>query len=165
MPIVSRLLCALALALSFAAVSAPKAAAACNNLICVCTTTTLPVVFSPYDPTATSDDTSTGSVSVTCVLVAAAAGSYTISLGQGGSHSYAARTLKLASTLNYNLYTAPGTNQPVWGDGTGGSQTVTGSFASTLLDSQTFTAYGRIGAGQNVPPGPYTDAVTVSVTF
>jgi spore coat protein U-like protein len=165
MPTLSRLFCALLLALSFMAISAPKAAASCNNLICACLTTTLPVVFNSYDPTSTTDDTSTGSVSVTCVLASASAGSYVISLGQGRSNSYATRTLKLASSLSYNLYTTSSVPAPIWGDGTGGSQSVTGSFPSTLLNTQSFTVYGRIPSGQNVPPGAYTDTVTVMVDF
>ena len=153
------------LAVAVMAVGGP-AAATCNNLLCICTATTLGVGFSTYDPTSSTDNTSTGSVTVSCILTILSAGSYSISLSPGQSGSYASRSMTYAgSTLSYNLYTAAGSPAPVWGDGTGGSQTVTGSFSASLINSQTFYVYGRAPAKQNVAAGPYADTVLVTVTY
>ena len=98
-------------------------------------------------------------------ITQALGGSYTIQLSKGTSSTYAPRVLTNGgSTLAYNLYTSNARNQ-VWGDGTGGSQTVTSNFIALLSLDQTTTVYGRIPAGQNVPPGSYSDTVLVTVIF
>ncbi|MFX4085804.1 spore coat U domain-containing protein [Sphingobium yanoikuyae] len=156
---------AVAVALAALIMAAP-AQAACDPLaLCTCTVSASGLSFGNYNPVASGDNDSSGTVRVRCSLVVALGGSYTIQLSKGTSSTYAPRVLTSGgSTLAYNLYTSNARNQ-VWGDGTGGSQTVTSNFIALLSLDQTTTVYGRIPAGQNVPPGSYSDTVLVTVIF
>ena len=70
-------------------------------------------------------------------------------------------------TLSYNLYTTLA-HTTVWGDGSAGTATVSGSFTvpsgSGNSGSQVQTVYGLIGAPQNVRPGNYSTATSITVT-
>lgn len=142
------------------------ARAACNPLsFCSCTVTATGVSFGNYNPLSTTNVNSTGSIRVRCTLIAALSGSYTISLSAGASNSYTQRSLRNgSSSLGYNLYTNSARNQ-IWGNGTGGSSSVTQSFAALLSIDQTTTIYARIPPSQNVPGGVYGDTITVTVTY
>jgi spore coat protein U-like protein len=73
-------------------------------------------------------------------------------------------------TLVYNLYTTL-THTTVWGDGTAGTTTISGSFTVPVglgaSGSDIKTVYGLTGAPQNVTPGAYSTAsnITVTVTY
>jgi len=97
--------------------------------------------------------TSTGSVSISCTGTATTQ----VSLDKGqNSTTYTTRKLASgANTINYNLYTSA-TRRFVWGDGTAGNYTRTGT---------NLTVFGSIPAGQNVTPGSYSDTVVVTVTW
>jgi spore coat protein U-like protein len=142
------------------------ARAACSPLsLCSCTVTATAVSFGTYDPLSSAADDSTGTVRVRCTLVVALAGSFTVSLSTGGSGNYAARNLHNgASNLLYNLYTNT-TRAQVWGNGTGGSVSVSQTFSGLLAIDRSLTIYGRIPAGQNVPAGTYSDTILVTVTY
>jgi spore coat protein U-like protein len=78
--------------------------------------------------------------------------------------------LKGASSLSYNLYkSATRDASSVWGDGTGGSMTVSGSLPTLTAGSPTQTSthaiYGRIPARQDIPVGAYTATVILTMTF
>jgi spore coat protein U-like protein len=99
--------------------------------------------------------------------------SYTAVLSTGVG-TYAQRLLtKAPDTLNYNLYlaTVPGVlNTNVWGDGTSGTITATGSVTwANLLDFQskttTHTVAGAIAAGAYPSAGSYQDTINVIVTY
>jgi len=153
--------------LPFAALAMPAPAqAACDILaLCTCTVSATGVDFGSYNPVAVTDNDSSGTVRVRCSLVLALAGSYTIQLSRGSSPTYAQRTMTSgASTLHYNLYTSNARNQ-IWGDGTGGSLSVTNTFTALLGVDQTTTVYGRAPAGQNVAPGSYADTILVTIVF
>ncbi len=128
--------------------------------------------FGTYDPLSGSATNSNGSVSVTCTVLAALGQSTTatVSLSAGASGSFATRAMQSGgNSLSYNLYIDNGYAQ-VWGDGTGGSFTVTDTFVFPLLGStsQTLTAtiYGHIPTSQlNVVPGTYADTITVTVNY
>ena len=65
--------------------------------------------------------------------------------------------------LGYNIYTSAG-YATVWGDGTSGSSSQ--SYASLLaLGSISYTAWGRLPAGQYVRAGSYDDQITVVVSY
>ena len=80
----------------------------------------------------------------------------------------ASRRLRLTTgsdTLNYNIYRDAG-RQLVWGNTPGvdtGTQTI--AVPNNGSASVTFTLFGRIDALQEIRPGNYTDALTVTVTF
>jgi spore coat protein U-like protein len=66
------------------------------------------------------------------------------------------------ATLNYNLFMEqPGSR--IWGDGTGGSQTLT---TTSAAGSASFQVFGRIAAQQGqVRVGSYSDTIMVTVNF
>ena len=147
---------------------APAARALCVSPLCTCTASTTALVFGAHNPLGGATD-STGSVRVSCGGVAGLLIPFRIDLGRGGAAGYAPRRLASgANTLAYNLYGDAGRTS-VWGDGTGGSVSAN---SSVLLDAlgwapmQTFTIYGRIGAGQTTAvPGSYADTISVTVTY
>ncbi|OWQ87725.1 hypothetical protein CDN99_17695 [Roseateles aquatilis] len=151
-------------------VGASGAHALCLPAVCTCTAQTTNLLFSNYNPLAYSTSTTTGTVTIKCGGVAGLLIPFTIALSQGGGTSFATRRLAFgAHTLSYNLY-ADSAYTSVWGDGTASTVTVGGSLlldVLSLLGSATYTVYGQIPARQvtTVPGGPYTDAVTVTITY
>ena len=132
-----------------------------------CTVAAQTHAFGAYD---TINPTSgTSSITVTCTHSAKPAYTfnYTIALSSG-SGSYAARQMTGGGdTLNFNHYTAPA-HTTVWGDGTGGTATLSGSFTvpsgTNNSGSKTETVYGLISAPQNVTPASYTTLLPITVT-
>lgn len=106
--------------------------------------------------------TSTGVVTATCTKGSA----YTLALsaGSGVGATVASRLMTRSSgsdTLAYGLYLDSGRTQ-VWGDGTGGSGTVSGTGTGT---PQTATVYATLPVQPPPRPGNYIDTITVTVTF
>lgn len=119
-----------------------------------CSVTVVSVAFGAYDVFAPTDTNTTGTLKVKCSASAA----YTISVS-AGSGTFTSRVMLNGSyKLNYNLFTTS-QDLTVWGDGTGGTVTVSGTGTAS------YTLYGMIPALQNVPVGSYTDTVTVTVTY
>jgi spore coat protein U-like protein len=118
------------------------------------------VAFGSYNALSGLAVNSVGNVSVSCLLSLG----YNISLSSGGAGSFSPRRLNNGgNTLNYNLYTGP-TYLTVWGDGSGGTATVSGSIGFLLIPVN-HVVYGRIPAGQNAAAGSYTDTISVTVTY
>lgn len=126
-----------------------------------CTVSATPVVFGVFDPFG-SAVSSTGTVSVTC-----RGGNrnqpYTIALSTGGSGNFATRYMSdgMSDRLNYNLYTSSALTS-IWGDGTSGTVTVSGINGHTTSN---FTVYGHLPTPQGVTANPYSDNITVTVTY
>lgn len=113
------------------------------------------VNFGSYDYMSSQNLDSTGDITVTCDV----GSSFSISLSTGAG-TYSSRRMQNGThQLSYNLYTDPA-HTMVWGDGTGGSATVSGS--GTNVDE---VVYGSAPAGQNPYIGAYSDAITVTLTF
>jgi spore coat protein U-like protein len=113
------------------------------------------VRFGNYDPFEAADLIGAGYVHLNCDAEVAAE----VSLS-AGSGSFSARHMGNGqSQLAYNLHTDP-QRLVVWGDGTGGSSTVTTS--AQLAD---IPIYGAIGARQNVTTGSYDDTIIITVTY
>jgi spore coat protein U-like protein len=141
-----------------------------------CSVSTTSVAFGAYDVYSSSATNANGTLTVTCTFQTGIDGggktvSYTVSMSTGSSNSFVQRTMKSGSdALGYNLYT-DNTYSVVWGDGTGGSSTVSGSLhvgpgAGNGTKSQQSTVYGRVPALQDVSVSPsYTDNVTISVAY
>ena len=94
---------------------------------------------------------------------------YQIDITRGGGISYGARRMNSgANQLADNLYT-DNTYLTIWGDGSGGSQSVPGGILLDVLGlspPQTHWIYGRIpGAQTTAVPGGYVDTITVTVTY
>jgi spore coat protein U-like protein len=127
-----------------------------------CTISTAPVAFGAYDPivaNASTNDDATGSVIVACTK----GSTVTIGLGLGLNVSGSQMRMKDATTdyLNYALYQDSG-RATVWGTSGVGLYSPT---AAPDKNSRTFTVYGRIPSGQDVPAGSYTDTVVATVNF
>ena len=120
-----------------------------------CSLNVIGLTFGGYDPFSVTDTDITGSVSVSCDTDTSVQISLSAGLGP-----FAARQMKSgANPLFYNLYTDP-SHLSLWGDGSPGTNLV--SFSGT---AGSYTVYGRIPAGQNVPVGAYGDTITVTLTF
>ena len=127
-----------------------------------CTVSATSVAFGSFNTLTGSTVDSTGTITVTCNKAIP----YTIALSPGGSGTYSQRRMANGgNTLDYNLYSNPGYNQ-IWGDGTGGSSTVTGSIL-LRRDSTDHIVYGRIplSTQRNAMVGSYSDSITVTVTW
>ena len=70
-----------------------------------------------------------------------------------------------AETLAYGLY-SDAARRRIWGDGSSGSQTVSGTGSGTHR-TESHTVYGELELGRDDAPtsGRYTDTITVTVTF
>lgn len=115
------------------------------------------MAFGPINPLAQAPVDSTGTIVVSC----AESTPYSIALvgALGGNGLYA--MAGPGDSLFYGLYT-DALRSLVWGDGTGGSQTVGGS-ADAL--GTTHTVHGRVPAQPLARAGAYADIITVVVTF
>jgi spore coat protein U domain-containing protein, fimbrial subunit CupE1/2/3/6 len=130
-----------------------------------CTITTSAISFGAYDPTVSNLSTpldATGSVTITCTKGAAT----TLGLSAGANSANATGTTRAMKSgsdyLSYELYQDTG-RATVWGNS--GTSLFTPPVAPSK-DPRTFTTYGRIPAGQDVPAGTtYTDTVTATVNF
>jgi spore coat protein U domain-containing protein, fimbrial subunit CupE1/2/3/6 len=138
-----------------------------------CTASATGVAFGVYNQFAASPLDSTGTVSFSCSLTFPSSASnvkYTIGLSSGGSGSMLARQMtSVPNQLAYNLYTSSAYAQ-IWGDGTSGTGVVSntmklGSPGFGWDQTDTYTIFGRILAGQNALPGTYSDTIIVTVTF
>lgn len=139
-----------------------------------CNVSATPLAFGSYASPGgvQTDSSSTLTVSCTPERILLCTIGYTVSLSAGGAGSYAPRKLDSGGNrLDYNLYTSA-TRSTVWGDGTGGTSTVSSSITSGLLGlllcdeaSKNHTVYARIPAAQSVPAGSYADTIVVTVTY
>ena len=126
----------------------------------VCTASATSVAFGTFNPFGSSA-TSSGTITVACTG-GGVGNTYTIALSTGGAGTYATRKMTSGTnTLNYNLYTSSALSS-IWGDGTGGSATITGSNEKATSD---FTVYGKLPTPQGVTPSSYSDTITVTVTY
>jgi len=118
--------------------------------------------FGAYDPGATGPTDSSSTFSYVCT--SARARPVLIELSTGGGGAFNPRQLSSGGErLAYGLY-SDSTRSTIWGDGTGGSQSVS-SVPVGPAHGATLTIYGRIATGQWVAPGAYTDSITVTLNF
>lgn len=148
---------------------APVPASALCVLLCSCSVSTTAVAFGGYNPLASEHLDTSGAVRVRCGGVLGLFVPYEIELGKGSyGASHASRLMANGSQrLQYNLYT-DSIRMSVWGDGSGGSQTISDSVTIILLGgtNNDHPIYGRIPRGQTtLTPGAYSDTVTVTVTY
>jgi spore coat protein U-like protein len=149
----------LALVLAIAAPSSALAAPKCNGGGNPAQVTATNLSFGNYNAASPTATTANATITVSCVDPARDLPAFTVAL------SVASNPRQLtsgANTLNYNIFTTSAYTT-VWGDGTNG--TVTQSHVGGALNSFSYTAYGRIPAGQFVPTGSYTQTITVTVTY
>jgi len=132
-----------------------------------------PMNFGIYDTLSPVGNQVTGSVTVTCRLLdpnAAERIGYSIALG-AGSGTYAQRTMRAAGSteaLGYNIHLRSVSPATVWGDGTGGTVTASGSMTINKTSDRrplVLPLIGVVTPVQPVAPGLYSDTLTVTVTW
>lgn len=135
-----------------------------------CAITSPALNFGSYDPLAASNHDSTAVVNVSCTrtVTPSETVNYTLTSSIGSGLTYATRRmLNGAEILNYNVYRNAARTQ-VWGNGTGGSFSITGSFIlnnSNPTRNRNHTIYGRIPPLQDATAGSYSDTLVVTLTF
>ncbi|HUA89202.1 MAG TPA: spore coat U domain-containing protein [Steroidobacteraceae bacterium] len=125
------------------------------------------LAFPNYTP-AGGNQTANTTVSVRCTK----GSPFTVALNAGttAGGSFAQRLMSngAGQTVEYNLYTVSNF-ATVWGDGTAGTSTVAGTGAGVAAGNAiSETVYGELvdsAANQGVPPGNYTDTITVTVSY
>jgi spore coat protein U-like protein len=126
-----------------------------------CTISTTTVAFGAYDPVVTNASTAldgTGGVTIACTKGAAP----TIGLGLGSNASGGTRRMANGTDyLTYELYKETGRTS-VWGNSGGDLFTPA---AAPSKEGRTFTVYGRVAAGQDLPAASYSDTVVATVNF
>jgi len=130
------------------------------------------LAFGPYNPLAGSPVASSFNIRVECVSVIDL-GTFPFAFQVGinslinpGSGVRTMRHTLPTYSLDYEIYSDPGYST-VWGGvGTGAGSEVPGVFPSFSASQPiTFTGFGLIAGGQNVPSGIYGDSMIVTVTF
>jgi len=118
------------------------------------------IAFGTYDTLTGAEVDSTGTISVACTKGTVA----TIALDNGANHGNASGTQRAMNSgsnyLNYDIY-QDNAHATFWGTTTSAETEPAAPNAS----AQTYTAYGKIPSGQDVPQGTYGDTVGVTVSF
>lgn len=152
-------------AIVVALIASLHGAASASCFLCSCSVATNNLAFGSYTPTASSPRDANATVTVTCTSVLEIFGSADIAISAGTSTNQTSRQMANGTRrLNYNVYRDAARTQ-VWGNGSGGTGTVTVPLNGIILFSSSATAYGRIPAGQWVGAGSYSDSLIVTVTY
>ncbi len=133
-----------------------------DNVAARCWVWTTSVDFGSYDVFSATPLDSTGAISVFCNRRTFVTGSIGASPNSGG---FDPRQMKLSTgpdLLNYNLFRDPARTQ-IWGDGTGGADTVSGTVPR--FGTVNRNIYGRIPPGQDISAGHYTETITVTINY
>jgi spore coat protein U-like protein len=146
------------LAAAMLCIASPGAAVAA---ITSCNFSPTGVAFGPFSGSLVR---STGTITFTCFGTGNA--NYDMALSRGSGTYAERRMISGANTLSYNLYVDAAFTR-VWGDGTGGSATVSGKieFKGMPFITTNLTVYGRLPAQPTPPSGPYADTIIVTMTF
>jgi spore coat protein U-like protein len=124
----------------------------------LCSVSTSSVSFGIYNVFSTTPLPSTGSVTLRCLFPTKVA----VWLGKGGAGTNLPRQMSSGvNRLAYNLYVDPA-HTAIWGDPNPNHVDLD---VSWFLWPGTLTVYAQIPAGQDVPAGTYSDAVTVTINF
>jgi spore coat protein U-like protein len=129
--------------------------------------------FGAYYPSDPVPATTTGTISIQCVRVLNNTPyNVQISLSAGGAGNFTRRMSAGANRLYYNIY-REGSYSSIWGNGSGGSQTVSMSvplptpalFGIFWTGTAVRTMFARVNAAQYVPTGAYSDTITVTINY
>jgi spore coat protein U-like protein len=130
-----------------------------------CGVSTTPVNFINYDVFSLSPAYSTGVVVVSCNSPDQHPLPVTISINSGGSGTFNPRQMRAATgtdRLNYYLFTNA-SRTVIWGDGTGGTSTVTNMVTRNVPWNATI--FGILPQRQNISAGNYSDTLLVTVLW
>lgn len=129
-----------------------------------CTVSLGNLSFGPYDPLSSAPATTSGNAVVTCNDTPPPTVQIQLSPSSvsGGFFPRRMSNAVGSDTLDYNFYADVGATQ-IWGDGTAGTATRSQKVSKNSPWSATF--YGRIAVNQDVTPGNYSDALTITIVF
>lgn len=163
--------------LLFVLAGLPHAAWAVNNCPGA-TVTSAGMSFGTYDSVSGAAVTSSATITIKCNGGSAdPITSVLLNAGLNSAGSFNPRVMKSTTstdTLNYNLYiNATYLATAIWGDGTSGTQTITGLTTSGVNGNNAVTAtvFGQIPANQDpsgacpATPCTYNDTVTITINF
>jgi spore coat protein U-like protein len=137
---------------------ASRPAAAAMN----CSISLSPFSFGSYAPGDAVPLDVAGQIGVRC---RGSAGTFVAQISPGGSGTFAQRKMLSGPfRLGYNFYLNV-SRTVVWGDGTGGSQTIGVKKPSAGQQNFTLPIYGRVFPQQSVGAGSYRDDVLVTIVF
>ncbi|HET7306404.1 MAG TPA: spore coat U domain-containing protein [Gammaproteobacteria bacterium] len=146
---------------AFAATSATTTFTTSATVVASCQVAAANLSFGNVDPLSATATDATSDITVTCSKGTA----YTVGLNAGATTGATTTTRQMldsnSDAMNYGLYTdsAHATN---WDD-IGGTKTQAGTGTGS---AQTLTVYGEVPTGQTaLPPGAYSDTVTVTVSY
>ena len=126
-----------------------------------CIVAATPIAFGSYNSTSAAPLDISGTVTTLCSNGTSYGVSMNAGTGVGATLTTRKMTAISGTTLNYGTFT-DAAHTSTWGDGTGGTATVTG--IGTGLP-QVANAYGRVFPGQTSSTGAYADTITVTVTY
>jgi spore coat protein U-like protein len=123
-----------------------------------CTVNATGLGFGSINPLSTTDATGVATITVSCTTLT----SYTITMSAGGGGSFEQRVMRNGGdVLDYQIYSDLA-NSVVWGDGSGGTSTVSASASGA---GTTSNAYGRVPHQPSAFPGTYTDTIIVTINY
>lgn len=154
------------LALIAAMTWAGAAWAACSTPgACLCSVSLTSIAFGSYNPYSASPTDTVGTLTVSCSSPDPADSTMSVALSPGASGNANARMMQSGlHPLYYNLY-SNAARTVIWGDDSGGGESVAANFPASSRASARLSIYGRIPAQQNAWVGVYHDVVTVTVTY
>jgi len=144
------------------AASATASIAVSTTIAVNCTVTAGSVAFGSYDPIVTNASANLDASGTFTVACTKGATGVTVDLGQGSNYSSGRRLVSSGSYVSYQLFSDSG-RTTTWGSTSGGS-TVSVSAPSSSA-AATYSVYGRIPSGQDVPAGSYSDTIVATVNF
>lgn len=127
-----------------------------------CNVSATGVNLGSYDVFSISPADSTGTITILCDATTNVLTAIGQSPNSGGFNPRKMRHSSLADLLNYNLFTNVA-RTTIWGNGTGGTSTVTQK--ATKNKPLDLTVYGRIPQGQDISGGLYGETLTVTITW
>lgn len=120
--------------------------------------------FGPYDPLGSAGASSSGVVAIHCAVTPVPTVRVKVT-PSAVSGSFVPRRMRQTAgqeTLEYNLYLDPG-GYWVWGDGSGGTLTLSESVPPGK--PWLITIYAKIPPRQDVTPGTYVDTIGIEIDF
>ncbi len=139
------------------AATATAALAVSATIQATCSISAAPMAFGTYTGGVAN---STSTLSLTCTNTTPYNVGLSAGTGSGATESTREMTGPGAALLSYALFSDSGRTL-IWGN-TIGTNTVSGTGNGS---AQTLTVYGRVGAGQFLAPGDYTDTITATITY
>jgi spore coat protein U-like protein len=140
--------------------------AACSSTgSCICGVSLTSMAFGSYNPQAPSPTDTVGTLSIVCSSANTTDSTMSVALSPGASGNINARMMQAGThPLYYNLYNNAA-RTVIWGDGSGGGESVAINVPAASREPVKLSIYGRIPAQQNAWVGIYHDVVTVTVTY